>query len=141
MIDIENAVFTAVHDAIKEAYPDCNVISEPTEEVAEFPAVVVREINNSTWRRTLDNSPTENHALIVYDINTYSAKQDGRKAECKALLDIADGVMQGLGFVRILKTDLPNSNRTIHRMYGRWEGIVEQPEIDGDSKTYHVYRR
>lgn len=141
MIDIEPIVYTTVHDAIIAAFPECTVSDLPPEATAKFPFVSIQESGNRTYRRSLDTDLYEHHATVVYDVNVYSDKQVGRKSECKAILNVADLTMQGMKFVRIMKNELPTVNRTIMRMHARYEAVVEEPEIDGDNKTFQMYRR
>ena len=141
MIDIEPVVYTTIHDAIKAAFPDCTVSDTPPEAAAKFPFVSVQESGNRTYEKTLDNALTEHHAVVVYDINVYSDKQAGRKRECKAILNVADMAMQEMKFTRILKGELPCVNRTIMRMHGRYEAVVEEPETDGEDVIFQTYRR
>ncbi len=140
MIDIEKLVYTTVHDAIKAEYPNCTISDEPPELAAKFPHVTIRETGNRTYAKTQDNDPTEHHAKVVYDIDVYSDKQNGRKKVCKAILDIADRKMQEMLFTRVLKNELPTINRTIMRLKGRYEAVVEEPEIVGGDTTFQMYR-
>lgn len=140
MIDIEKLVYTTVHDAIKAEYPNCTISDEPPEEVAKFPHVTIRETGNRTYAKTQDNALTEHHAKVVYDIDVYSDKQNGRKKVCKAILDIADRKMQEMLFTRVLKNELPTINRTIMRLKGRYEAVVEEPETVGDDTVFQMYR-
>lgn len=141
MIDIEGIVYTTVHDAIKAEFPDCVVSDTPPEATAKFPFVSIQETGNRTYRKSQDNAATEHHAIVVYDINVYSDRQIGRKQECKAILDIADTEMQNMLFTRIMKGELPNVNRTIMRMHGRYEAVVEEPETIGSDTVFQMYRR
>ena len=141
MIDIESKVFDTVYNAITSQYPECSVYGEYVESSATFPAVTVTESNNEYYRRTGTEPTPENHALIRYEINVYSDKQQESKAECKGILTVADEAMKSLGFVKNEQRRLPNVDRTLYRMYARYEAVVSQPQtINGDT-VYHVYRR
>lgn len=141
MIDIEAAVYTRVHDAIKAAYPDCYVSNIPPEKDAQFPFVTIREDSNRTDWHTLDNDAKEHHAIVVYEISVYSNKQTGRKQECKAIMNVADLEMQDMLFSRIQKHELPTIDRTIMRLYARYEAVVEEPEDVDGTTIYQMYRR
>lgn len=140
MIDIESAVYTTVHDAIKTAFPDCYVSDVPPEKDAVFPFVVIREDSNRTYSRTQDNALTEHHAVVVYEISVYSNKQTGRKQECKRILNVADNAMQEMLFTRVQKHELPTIDRTIMRLFARYEAVVEEPETVGDDTVFQMYR-
>ncbi len=141
MIDIESIVYNTLHAAIKTACPDCYISDLPPEMDAKFPFVTIREDSNRTYTKTQDNDLTEHHAIVVYELSVYSNKQTGRKQECKRILDVADREMQLMKFTRIQEHELPTLDRTIMRMYARYEAVVEEPDYDGENLTYQMYRR
>ena len=141
MIDIESIVYNTVHTAIKTAFPNAVISDIPPEMDANFPFITIREDSNRTYTKTQDESLTEHHAIVVYEISVYSNKQTGRKAECKAIMDVADLTMQGMKFTRIQRHELPTIERTIMRLYARYEAVVEEPETVGNDKVYQMYRR
>ena len=146
MIDIESYIVTALTNAIHEKYPEAVVIGDYIEELAKFPTVTITEIRNATVRRMQDDEPTEHYATISYEINVYSNERIGKKEIAKDIIDICDGVMIGLKFVKGLTRRLPAIDhlRTVYRMYARYtavvgEGIVE--EHDGEEVIVHrMYR-
>ena len=141
MIDIESIVYNTVHAAIKTAFPNAVISDIPPEADARFPFVTIREDSNRTYRKSQDNSLTEHHATVVYEISVYSNKQTGRKQECKAITDVADLTMQGMKFTRIQRHELPTIERTIMRLYARYEAVVEEPETVGNDTVFQMYRR
>lgn len=141
MIDIESVVYNTLHTAIKTEFPDCYISDLPPEMDAKFPFVTIREDSNRTYRKSQDDAPTEHHAIVVYEISVYSNKQTGRKQECKAIMDVADLTMQGMKFTRIQRHELPTIDRTIMRLYARYEAVVEEPDSDGENLIYQMYRR
>lgn len=141
MIDIEPVVYTTVHDDIIAAFPNTVISDIPPEVDAKFPFVTIREDSNRTYRSSLDGAPTEHHAIVVYEISAYSNKQTGRKQECKRIMDVADRSMQGMKFTRVQRHELPTIDRTIMRMYARYEAVVEEPETVGEDTVFQMYRR
>ena len=52
-----------------------------------------------------------------------------------------DRAMQGMKFIRGDLFRVPNIDRTIYRMYGRYYAIVEEGDPDGNGNTvYQMYR-
>lgn len=141
MIDIEPMVYTTVHDAIKAAFPDCKISDVPPELKSSFPFVTIHEDNNRSNWHTFDNDPNEHQAILVYEISVYSNKQKGRKQECKAILDVADRTMQSMLFSRIQKHELPTMDRTIMRLYARYEVVADEPETVDGNTVIQMYRR
>lgn len=141
MIDVENKVFDTVYNALIAYNEDICVYGQATEVSASFPAVTIWETDNYGYRRTETEASTENHVVVTYEVNVYSNLQNGSKQECKAVLDVADTAMRGMGFRRILRRRVANIDRTIYRMYARYEAIVSAPyESDGDT-IYKISRR
>lgn len=141
MIDIEPFVYNTIHDAITASFQNVTISDIPPEADAKFPFVSIREESNRTYTKTQDNDAEEHHAVVVYEINVYSNRQTGRKQECKRILDLIDREMQRMLFTRIQKHELPTVDRTIMRMYARYEAVVEEPEDVDGTTVYQMYRR
>ena len=133
MIDIEYQVFNEVYDAVIAKYPEAKIESTLNLDPAEFPFVSVAETNNATFTSTIDSNSYENHATIAFDVNVYSNKRAGRKAEAKAIYNIVDNVLIELGFARILVNPYTQDDSTKYRIMGRYNAVV--------SKNGIIYRR
>lgn len=129
MIDIENQVFTAVRTAVITEYSDAKIESVLNLSPAEFPFVSVEEISNGSVEQSIDSGSNENHGAVTYEINVYSNKIAGRKAEAKSILAIADGVMLELGFVRSMTSPINMNDGTKYRIIARYTAVVSQDEI------------
>ena len=92
------------------------------------------EVDNQIYRNTRTTECIENHAQVLYEVNVYSNKKSGKKAECKAIAALIDSKMEALGFTRILLNPVPNEeDATIYRIVARYRAIV--------SKNKVIYRR
>ena len=79
----------------------------------------------------------EHQAVSVYEVNVYSNKTKGKKAECKAIAALIDDEFMSRGFERVSFTPIQNMNdATIYRMTGRYRGVVGE---DGNG-NFIVYR-
>ena len=63
----------------------------------DLPCVMLIEIDSATAKDTLDSSGAENHADVMYQIDVYSNLVEGRKEQCRAILEIVDNEMRRLG--------------------------------------------
>lgn len=127
MITIENKVVDSIITALATGYPSATVGSEYTRTTARLPYVEVVEMDNSVFERASTLSQIEVMAQLTYEIQIFSNKKSGRKAECKAIAAIVDGVMEGMGFYRIMLNQVLNyEDATIYRMVGRWRKIQEK---------------
>jgi len=134
VIDIESEVFNIVSKATRAKYPKIYMTGEYVKSPPSFPCVSLIETDNQIYRNTRDSGTIENHAQVLYEVNVYSNKTSGKKAECKAIIAFIDTQMEALGFTRTLMNPVPNEqDATIYRMIARYRAIV--------SKNKTIYRR
>lgn len=134
MINVENAVFDRVATAFDTAYPHGSRYSEDNSAPARFPCLTLIEIDNYTYEQSLTAAKHEHDAWLTYELNIYCDKGTGRaKAESKEILTLADGIMQGLGFVRITSGPVSNADSQIYRVAARYRGVI--------SEEYRIYRK
>lgn len=134
MIDIENEVFNTVATEVRTKYPDIYMVGEYVKTPSEFPCVSLVEMDNQSYQSTEDSGSSENHAVLMYEVNVYSNKTVGKKSECKAIAALIDERMLALGFARTMLQPIPNlDDATLYRMVSRYSAIV--------SKNKVIYRR
>lgn len=142
MIDIENKVLNTVFDAVRASFPDCSCYGEYVEESPNFPVVSMLESDSQTYTRSNDEQLYEHQAIVTYECNVYSDKTVGKKTEAKDIADIVDRAMQSMKFVRTMRSQIPNQDRTIYRVTLRYQAIVGEPiTLSDGSTTYQMYRR
>lgn len=132
MIDLENDIYTAIATRLRTDYPGIYISPEYVPVPSNFPAVSVVEADN----RVVENMRTlqiENAAHVMYEVQIFSAKANGKKAEAKAIAETVDEFLTSIGFTRTMKNQVPNMNdATIYRIVCRYEAI-----IDKDFWIYH----
>lgn len=134
MIDIETEVFGIVSSDVRLKYPKVYMTGEYVKSPPSFPCVSLIETDNQVYRNTRDSGCIENHAQIQYEVNVYSNRTSGKKAECKEIISLIDSKMEKLGFTRTFMNPVPNEqDATIYRMIARYRAIV--------SKNKTIYRR
>lgn len=134
MIDIENTVFDSVSKDVRSECPDIYMVGEYVKTPPKFPCVSLIEMDNQSYQRTEDSGSVENHASVMYEVNIYSNKTRGKKAECRAIAALVDERMLALGFARTMLQPIPNfDDSTIYRIVGRYSAVV--------SKDKAIYRR
>lgn len=134
MIDIESEVFTAVANEVRATYTGLYMVGEYVKSPSTFPCVSIVETDNQVYRNTRTSSITENHAQVMYEVNVYSNKKTGKKAQCREIMAAIDTAMTRLGFTRTLLNPVPNEDdATIYRMVGRYRAIVDRNQT--------IYRR
>ena len=133
MIDIEDEVFTGVQTAVIAEYPDAFVVGKETRTPSKFPCVSIVEADNFVVDRTQDSGSMENHVNLMYEVNVYSNKSKGSKAECKSILAIVDNAFMSMGFTRIMKAPVSLDDATKFRLIARYNAVA--------SKDRTIYRR
>ena len=130
--NIENLIYTAVRNALTAVYSSIGISGEYTPTPSKFPFVQIVEQDSYTYTETIDTAGSH-HDQLLYEINVYSNKKSGRKAECKAIMSIVDSTMQGMGFIRTSRSPItvPNFDASIYRMVARYRTL-----IDADGQTY-----
>jgi hypothetical protein len=100
---------------------------------SSFPHVSIVEQDNYMPTERLDSSDTEKFAALMYEVNVYSNKSPGKKAECRKIMSFIDKMMYARNFRRIALSPIPNlENATIYRLVARYRA-----ETDGTK----LYRR
>lgn len=134
MIDVENEIFSAVSEVVRAAYPDIFMTGEYVKSPSSFPCVSLVEISNAVYRNSSTTSVEENHAAVTYEVNVYSNKSKGKKAQCREIMNVIDTRLAEIGFTRMMLEPVPNmEDATIYRMLGRYRAVV------GEDHT--IYRR
>lgn len=134
MIDIETEVFNIVFKKVREEYPKVYMTGEYVKSPPSFPCISLIEVDNQIYRNTRTTECIENHVQVLYEVNVYSNKTSGKKAECKAIISLIDKEMEALGFTRTLMNPVPNEEEaTVYRIVARYRAIV--------SKNKVIYRR
>lgn len=132
MIDIESKIYTLCRTAILAEDSTVFVTSEPTAADAKFPCVSIVQQDNYMSVNKLDNSGRERFATLMFQVDTYSDKQSGKKSQCKALMNIVDEVLFALNFTRLSLTPIPMANDGYYRLTARYRA-----ETDG-TNLYRV---
>ena len=134
MIEIETEIFNEVSEKVRAEFPNIFMTGEYVKSPSSFPCVSLVEVDNATFRNTQTTEGKENHVAVVYELNVYSNKTKGKKAECKEIAAFIDDLMMGLNFTRTMLEPVPNQDgATIYRMLGRYRAVV--------SKNKTIYRR
>ena len=134
MVDIETEIFTNIATKFRNKYgTKFTVYGETVITPSEFPCACIEESDNYAHTQTQDSGSNENHADLVYDVNVYSNKRNGKKAECKEILAVIDEYLTGIGFARITKNPISLDDATKYRLFARYTAVVSQDGI--------IYRR
>jgi hypothetical protein len=107
MIDVNNEVFTTVATDVRNNHVGITVIGESVRRPSKLPALTIDETENVMIDRLEDSSKEEKFAGVTYKLQIFSNKQNGKKAEARAIFATADASMRRLGFRRVTFTVTP----------------------------------
>lgn len=119
MIDCENEVYTRIARVLRDKFSGINIAGEYVNAPSSFPHVSITQSDNSVVSEQMTGSAEM--AQVMFEINIYSNKADGRKTECKSIAKVIDDVMFKMNFKRIALTPIPNmEDATIYRIVARY---------------------
>ena len=125
MNTIENDVFTAVATKLRSELGADNiyVTGEYTPTPPKFPCVFIYESDN--FNAGFNGCNQEVVTGVMYEVEVFSNKQNGKKSEAKNIMQICDSVLTPLGFTRTMLQQVPNlADATIFRMTARYTAAV-----------------
>jgi hypothetical protein len=124
MIDCENEVYTRIARVLRDKFPGINIAGEYVNAPSSFPHVSITQSDNSVVSEQMTGSAEM--AQVMFEINIYSNKADGRKTECKDIAKVIDDVMFRMNFKRIALTPIPNmEDATIYRIVARYRAMTD----------------
>lgn len=119
MIDCENEVYTRIAKVLREKFPGIDVAGEYVQAPSVFPHVSITQSDNSVISNKTTGSAEM--AQVMFEINVYSNKTEGKKTECKAIMKVIDELLFKMNFKRLALTPVPNlEDATIYRLVARY---------------------
>lgn len=136
--DCEFELFTKLATVLRTAFPGIYVTGEYVRTSPRFPCVSIEQRDSSVWRGSRETTNMEVHTSVMYEVNVYSNKESGKKAECKEILSVVDDELSKLNFTRTMLSPVPNlADATIYRLTARYQGIVGTDSND----EYIIYKQ
>lgn len=124
MIDCENEVYTRIAKVLREKYPGINIAGEYVKAPSGFPHVSITQSDNSVVSEKMTGSAEM--AQVMFEINVYSNKTEGKKAECKSIMKVIDDTLFAMNFKRQAMTPIPNlEDATIYRIVARYRAMTD----------------
>ena len=124
MIDCENEVYTRIARVLRDKFHGIDIAGEYVNAPSSFPHVSITQSDNSVVSEQMTGSAEM--AQVMFEINIYSNKADGRKTECKAIAKVIDDVMFRMNFKRMALTPIPNmEDATIYRIVARYRAMTD----------------
>lgn len=119
MIDPEFEVFDRISEELYRQFPNINITSEYVPTPASFPHVSIEMTDNPVYRTFSGSFDNEQATIPTFTVNVYSDKTEGRKLECKRIMDVIDKMLYDMNFNRRSMRPVPNmEDVSIYRLVG-----------------------
>ena len=123
MIDFSNEIFDAVAKHLRSLYKGIQVKGEYVATPAKFPTVTIDEIGNIPVE--LDSAKTSKYADVVYRVQVFSNKANGKRAEAREIYKAVDEKLMELGLIAKTFTTTPAIyNSEIYSITATYGGII-----------------
>ena len=133
MIDLENEVYTMVATALRNQFPGIDVASDYVDAPAGLPHVSIYMADNYTPMTEQTNSTKEDYVVMMFQVDVYSNKVDGKKTEAKKIANYVSDLLHAHNFIRTSQSPMPNlRDAGIYRITARYR-------VGSDGDNY--YRR
>ena len=135
MIDVEYKIFNIIYNAVMAYDNTIYVTSETSIAPPSYPAVYVEQVDSYNPPEFRISSRVEPFACIVTDVQVYSNKESGKKAEAKSIFAVIDDALRREGLRRVTSnyvdltdnrnSSVSNRNQAIIRLLGRYECLAD----------------
>ena len=117
-----NAIYTRVANAIKADYPDAYTTSRMVASPAQFPAILIHEIDRN---RPIQNTQLDFEDVqyeSVFEIQVVSNKANTAATEAYSIMDLAKAAMSGLYYREFSETNIDRSDT--FTIVGRFRRVI-----------------
>lgn len=133
VLDIEPYVINTVTTRLESDFSGILVSGEFIRQPSSFPFVAIVEEDNYMTQIHMDSSDTEKFTTVVYEVNVFSDKPNGKRRQCREIMKAIDEEMYKMNFRKLSSYPSPNiENASIYRLTARYRA-----ETDGK----YIYRR
>lgn len=126
MTDCENEIFTSVATVLREKFPGITVYGRTEQNPSSFPCVCIEEADSFAHTRTRDSGSNCRHTEVMFEVNIYSNKASGQKAECREIFSAVNDMLESLGFTRLSRTPAGLDDATKYRICGRFTALISE---------------
>jgi hypothetical protein len=123
VIDFSNEIFNTVAKHLRSLYKGIQVIGEYVKTPTKFPTVTIDEISNIPIH--LDSAKVNKYADVVYRVQVFSNKENGKRAEARQIYASVDEKLMELGlFAKSFTTTPAIYNSEIYSITSTYGGII-----------------
>ena len=119
-----NAIFTAIRNAVKAEYADANCVQMYTPTPAKFPTVFAREIGHFTPQQAWTLTNAQDISERTWEVQVFSNLSTGSKEQAYEILDICKDVMRGLYFLETFEQPIDQQDKSIYCLVARFRRVI-----------------
>ena len=119
-----NAIFTAIRNAVKAEYADANCVQMYTPTPAKFPTVFAREIGHFTPQQAWTLTNAQDISERTWEVQVFSNLSTGSKERAYEILDICKDVMRGLYFIETFEQPIDQQDKSIYCLVARFRRVI-----------------
>lgn len=119
-----NAIFTAIRNAVKAEYADANCVQMYTPTPAKFPTVFAREIGHFTPQQAWTLTNAQDISERTWEVQVFSNLSTGSKEQAYDILDICKDVMRGLYFFETFEQPIDQQDKSIYCLVARFRRVI-----------------
>lgn len=119
-----NAIFTAIRNAVKAEYADANCVQMYTPTPAKFPTVFAREIGHFTPQQAWTLTNAQDISERTWEVQVFSNLSTGSKEQAYEILDICKNVMRGLYFIEAFEQPIDQQDKSIYCLVARFRRVI-----------------
>lgn len=119
-----NAIFTAIRNAVKAEYADANCVQMYTPTPAKFPTVFAREIGHFTPQQAWTLTNAQDISERTWEVQVFSNLSTGSKERAYEILDICKNVMRGLYFIETFEQPIDQQDKSIYCLVARFRRVI-----------------
>lgn len=119
-----NAIFTAIRNAVKAEYADANCVQMYTPTPAKFPTVFAREIGHFTPQQAWTLTNAQDISERTWEVQVFSNLSTGSKEQAYEILDICKDVMRNLYFIETFEQPIDQQDKSIYCLVARFRRVI-----------------
>ena len=119
-----NAIFTAIRNAVKAEYADANCVQMYTPTPAKFPTVFAREIGHFTPQQAWTLTNAQDISERTWEVQVFSNLSTGSKEQAYEILDICKDAMRSLYFLETFEQPIDQQDKSIYCLVARFRRVI-----------------
>lgn len=119
-----NAIFTAIRNAVKAEYADANCVQMYTPTPAKFPTVFAREIGHFTPQQAWTLTNAQDISERTWEVQVFSNLSTGSKEQAYEILYICKGVMRSMYFLETFEQPIDQQDKSIYCLVARFRRVI-----------------